>query len=311
MLERLLVVACLCGVTQAAAQAIYTWDDADGPHYTNDPSTIPPGARRRESKGDDVSVLRHGKAPAPRATGSAAPEAQPESGLKSQAAGGPVKVELTEVKVPLEEVDRQFIVKAVENAAASPQLAAWGGLSHSARVEVVSSSELAECAFGQAFGLDLVKLRSPKEVPHGALAMPYEDTMVHELAHLLENQRAGQSRPRWFAEGFANVVEGSSGYASAADVAWWTIARGGERPLSTAFSNAPAHVAYAIATAGVNQLVDQVGRDGILKMFKLRAQGASFEAAFRQVAGVSVREFEARFAERQRPLYHERAESPQ
>jgi hypothetical protein len=308
MLRRLSVLAVLGCAASTAGQTVYTWVDAEGEHYTDDPSAIPPGAHTREAKGGDVSVIKKGATPVVELSQPEEPEAPARAAPKRKAQAGPVTVELSAVKVALEPVDRQFIEAAVASSAASPLLSAWGGLTTSARVEVVSGAELSECAFGQAFGLDLVKLRSPKEVPMRGRALPYEKTMVHELAHLLEHQRASQARPRWFAEGFANVVADFGGYASADDVAWWTIAKGGPHPLATVFPQAPIHLAYALATAAVSALMELVGKDGILKMFELRAHGTSFDAAFSKVAGISVSDFEARFVERQRPLYHERAE---
>ena len=141
-------------------------------------------------------------------------------------------------------------------------------------------------------------------------SLPYADTAVHELAHLLEHHLAGMARPRWFAEGFASLVTGDTRQASLDDVAWWVIHEGGPRPLERMFAVRGAcvvHVAYAIAREALVYLVELVGEAGIKRMFDKRHAGASFEAAFRDVAGLGLDEFQAQFAQWLKPHYYERA----
>lgn len=42
---------------------------------------------------------------------------------------------------------------------------------------------------------------------------------IHELAHLIEHQVAGQIRPRWFTEGFPEYVCQQDPHASVEDMA--------------------------------------------------------------------------------------------
>jgi hypothetical protein len=67
------------------------------------------------------------------------------------------------------------------------------------------------------------------------------------------------------------------------------------------------HVAYAIARQALVFLVEKVGEAGIKRMFELRAGGATFEAAFKEVAELSVDEFQSQFTQWLRPHYYERA----
>jgi hypothetical protein len=105
------------------------------------------------------------------------------------------------------------------------------------------------------------------------------------------------------------MVAGDTRYASIDDIAWWVIHEGGERPLDRIFEKGkcPIHVAYAIARQSLVHLVTLVGEDGIKRMFEKRGAGATFEAAFADVASLSVGEFQTKFAQSLRPNYYDRA----
>lgn len=40
-----------------SSQVIYTWTDASGTHYTDDPSTAPKGAKLKRTEGEELSTL--------------------------------------------------------------------------------------------------------------------------------------------------------------------------------------------------------------------------------------------------------------
>lgn len=307
------VLTLLLGATHALAQPVYRWTDRTGQvHYTNDPSAVPPGARAETTDGDAVSEV--GASPAPLPKRSSKPEPTPSAPPEPSRRAGPVVVKLTKVEAAVSDVDREYIESAIRAGAASPKLAAWGGLVESVDVEIAVKSRMKGCdgdgAFGLAIGRSLVLLRAPADTFSYGFALNYETTVVHELAHALEHQRAGLGSPRWFAEGYAMFVSDGPTVASIEDVAWWVIQKGGERPLDAMFDGPgrpKTYLAYAIAKEALAFLVRVTGQAGVLKMFALRAEGARFDDAFTQVTKLSLAEFQKRFAESLEPHYYERA----
>jgi hypothetical protein len=327
----------LCAVVglwagHALAQTVYVWTGPDGEeHYTDDRATIPDAAKSRAKAlvgmGATTPQPPAPRAPAPAPTSpppvrppessvaeTLPPAAPPASPKANTATGGRPRVFLASVATEVSGVDLRYIEQCVAAASVSPRLAAWGGLTESVGVEIHARSVMrtsdGEDAFGRAVGLNLVWLQAPKDTRSFGFALPYEKTMLHELGHILEHQHAGQSRPRWFAEGFANYVADFPGYASPDAVAWWTIRHGGARPLEAAFSKAEVHLAYAMATEAVRFLVELITEAGLRRFFELRHSGTSFDAAFVRVVGFDVGEFQRRFIERVRPRYYDRAEAP-
>lgn len=304
---RFLVAALLCFSTAAAAQTIYRWTDKRGEvHYTDDPRKVPPGTKLETTEGEELMVVPAPPPRAPAPTKKASPALPPAPETQT----GPVEVRLTKVEVELTPEDRSYIEESLRGAAASPRLAAWGPLRQSVSVEITPASRMGVEAFGMAVGKNRVLLRAPKETRACGHPLPYEAAVVHELAHLLEHQVAGMARPRWFAEGFASYVASDDRQASLDDIAWWVIHEGGARPLDRMFSVPGAcdtRVAYAIARKALVFLVELVGEDGVKRMFEKRAAGAEFAASFRDVAGLTVEEFQTRFAQSLRPNYYERA----
>jgi hypothetical protein len=308
----------------ALGQELYRWVDAHGEeHFTDDAATVPRGARLKPlgepqavvhaSPGqaatpasDDATQVPQFETPAPARPGvpTVAPAPKPEA--------GPVVVRLARVSTPLTPVDREFIAQAIDAAAASAQLQAWGGLLRSVDAEVADAATLdagGEAAFGRAVSPTRVLLRDPSDVVHDGRPLDYEKTVLHELAHTLEMQRAGRIEQRWFSEGFANVVADFDGYASVDDVAFWVISRGGPTPLSAVFRHPQnLHVAYAVATHAVRLLVTEHGRDAVLDFFARRRRGEGFEEAFHQSFGERVPDFEARWVELLRPKWRQRAQ---
>lgn len=309
---RILLAALTCFGTAAAAQTIYRWTDKRGEvHYTDTPSTAPAGVKVETTEGEELMVVPAPTPPPALVVLPSAPRSARDAGAPTPPAQrGPVEVRLTRVEVELSPEDRRYIEEGLRAAAASPRLAAWGPLRQSVEVEIASAEHMKAEAFGMARGLNLMLLRAPKETRFCGRPLPYEAAAVHELAHLLEHQLAGQERPRWFAEGFATYVVGDDRQASLDDVAWWVIHEGGPRPLERMFADATTcqlSVAYATARRALVYLVGLIGEDGIKRMFEKRNAGAPFAAAFRDVASMSVEEFQTRFIESLRPHYYERA----
>lgn len=294
-------------VALALSQApIYRWTDKSGEvHYTDDLSTVPRGVKVESTTGNALSVV---PAPPPRrATPTTAPPVREVPRPAGQR--GAVEVTLTRVEVEVSESDLAFIKQGIASAAASPEVAFWGPLRESVEVQVVPVSRMGHEAFGLAVGNNLMLLRAPKETGAWGRVLPYERAGVHELAHLIEHQVAGQNRPRWFAEGFAQYVAKTDAYASREDAAYWVIHDGGTSPLTNAFG---AHgpqtwVAYGIALEAVRFLAKLVGDEGIKRTLALRGSGSSFDDAMATVLGYGIADFELRFIESLRPHYYDRA----
>lgn len=311
---RILLTAVLFLSTAAAAQTIYRWTDKRGEvHYTDDPSSLPAGAKLETTEGEELMVVPAAKVPPPSIARPASPRPTRDGGVPAVSPQtGPIEVRLTRVdpQVELSEVDRKYVEEALQGAAASARLAVWGPLRQSVEVEITPAHKLKDEIFGLALGPGRMWLRAPKETHSQGRALPYEAAAVHELAHCLEHQIAGAARPRWFAEGFASYVAGDDRQASLDDIAWWVIHEGGATPLDRMFGvpgACPTGVAYAIARRAVVYLVELVGEAGIKGMFARRAAGAPFAAAFRDVSNLTVEEFQTRFIESLKPNYYERA----
>lgn len=309
---RTLAAAILCLSTAASAQTIYRWTDKKGEvHYTDDRSTVPPGAKLETTEGEELMVVP-APPPAPNVPAAVIKKAErPAPPAPKKPQSGPVEVKLSAVNVPVSDPDRQYIEESLRAAAASPRLAAWGGLRESVDVEIATAQQMVGYAgtdaFGRAVGSHKMQLRAPQDVRSWGHALDYPGAALHELAHLLEHQVAGTNRPPWFAEGFASLVAGEV-RRPMDDIAWWVIHEGGEQPLEGLFNGkCNVGLAYAIAMQAVSYLVELVGEAGIKDMFEARAKGQAFEAAFAKVAGFSTLDFQARFIKSLRPSYYERA----
>lgn len=289
---------------------IYRWTDARGEvHYTDDASTIPRGAKVQTTDGEDVTVV-----PSPPPSTRAVTR-RAEAGLRRPeppvAQPGEVTVRITRYDVEVSDADREFIERSVREAAASPRLQTWGGLRRSVTGTVSPASFM---KIGEAFGLAAGTqfwLIGPGELRHhSGRAMKYPEAALHELGHLVEDQWARSHRPRWFAEGFACYVADTPMAATIDDIAAWVYTEGGATPLDRAFQpdgKCSVYLAYAIAHEALKFLVSLVGEPGIRQIFEARARGAPFDAAFLQVAHVSVSDFQRRFVDSLRPHYYERS----
>lgn len=289
------------------AQPMYRWTDRSGQvHYTDDLSTVPRGVKVESTDGQPVMVVTTPPTPARK---KAEPLATPRPARPSQS--GPVEVTLTKVETDLAAGELEYIKKSLASAAASPEVANWGPLRRSVEVHLVPSSSMSNVdAFGEASGETLMRLRTPRELSIFGRPLPYDRVAIHELAHLIEHQLAGQARPRWFAEGFAEYVCQQDPHASIEDMAWWVIHEGGARPLDRMFAREngfPSAVAYAVAKQALQFMASLVGDEGIKKVLQLRAQGQRFDAALTAVLGFPVDEFQTRFAASLKPHYYERA----
>lgn len=109
---------------------------------------------------------------------------------------------------------------------------------------------------------------------------------------------------------FACYVADVQRAATIDDVAAWVYTDGGATPLDRMFqpgAGCSPHLAYAIAHEALKFLVTVVGEPGIREMFAARERGATFDAAFLQVAHMSVTDFQRRFVDSLRPHYYERS----
>jgi hypothetical protein len=304
-----LIQVLLCAVL---SQAIYVYTDASGQtHYTDNLQSVPKGAKVKTTQGQALSVINADK-PAKGPESSRLPEATMVDGDETTVSTQPISVTLTEVKVPVSDVDLIYIQDSIASAAASPKLAQWGPLQESVKVEIRGAADMkaghVDSAFGLAIGKNLMYLRAPQDVVHRG-PLPYESCVLHELAHSIEHQKTNNSpRPDWFAEGFANFVSQGPVYASRSDMAWCALKKGTVHALGDAFENCQIPVAYALGTEAVNYLVTLVGQGGIEKMFAFRKKRISFEKAFEQVAKMSVDEFEKQFLKTLQTDFHEHAQ---
>lgn len=315
VLSRVLRVSLLLVVWACPALAqVYRWVDSHGePHFTDDRASIPKGAKVETTDGDELTEVSSDPLPTP-GRPKAGPAPRPSARPSPTTQTGPVEVTVTKVEVEVSDADLEFIKAEVAKAAASPAIARWGPLRRSVEVHVVPLSKLSVDAFGQAHGATVMELRAPRDAAVCGRPLPYDVVARHELAHLIEHQTAGQLRPRWFAEGFAQYVASPTDPMSAIeDVAWWVIQEGGDRPLETVFPRVRTGretIAYAVALAGVAFFVEQVGEAGLRRSLELREQGQSFQAAMESVLGCSLLEFQKRFKESLRPHFYERARAP-
>jgi hypothetical protein len=146
----------------------------------------------------------------------------------------------------------------------------------------------------------LFPTRSPV-YPHGSL----EDVLRHEIAHVLIARAAGgRPVPRWFHEGLATVAERPWGLRDRTRLVY-ELAIGprltlddidrlfeGDRGEQTR--------AYALANRFVRDLLSDHGNVVARDLLDRTADGVSFDEAFAQVTGRTLRSAEAAFWHRQR-----------
>lgn len=132
-----------------------------------------------------------------------------------------------------------------------------------------------------------------------------DDVLRHEIAHvLIRRASAGTSIPRWFNEGVAMLAERGWRFADESQFLY-QLALGSQASLAeidNLFSGGANDQtrAYALAGALVRDLFSRDHADGPGEILRLVRTGRAFEAAFRDVTGVTPLDAERRFWERQR-----------
>jgi hypothetical protein len=122
-------------------------------------------------------------------------------------------------------------------------------------------------------------------------------TLRHELAHVGLQRYVGPARtPRWFTEGYAQWAAGQWDW----DSAWrLRLALASQRapPLDSLTldwpsATADARIAYLLSASAVAYLVDRSGERGLQVFLDRWRQEQDFEAAFRNVYGRTMGQFE-------------------
>ena len=126
--------------------------------------------------------------------------------------------------------------------------------------------------------------------PHDSL----EVVLHHEVAHILAARAAGGGRlPRWFSEGLASVAERSWGIGNRSRFLWATAMAG--QPTVTALEGLfygdgqDAARAYIIAHAIVRDVIRRHGAAVVPRILSGVAVGATFDNAFIDATGTTVR----------------------
>jgi hypothetical protein len=304
---------------------VYVWTDSHGEqHYTDDLATVPKGVKVKTSEGEAVSVM-----PAPRATRPApvapAPTAAPPRPKRADETEAHPTLELRALPSSLKPGDDLVLQQAAATAQRSDRLAAMGGLRRTVFLEVLDRMEdvtrrgAPEWAGGFTTGPTQVYLLSYAIGTLCGRPRPWNEMTLHELAHAQLWQWAGSQQPRWFKEGYAMWVARQDPAASTADIAWWAVRFGGQRPLTTTWSapettTAPVAErsrvtdAYGVSCEGVRFLVERFGESALKAIITGMHEGAGFDEAFRAATGLTSEAFEQAFLEHLRPAFHERAE---
>ncbi|MFO7892189.1 MAG: hypothetical protein R6U63_00525 [Longimicrobiales bacterium] len=122
-------------------------------------------------------------------------------------------------------------------------------------------------------------------------------TLRHELAHVALQRYVGQARaPRWFTEGYAQWAAGEWEWESA-----WrlrlTFLGSDASPLDSLTLHWPvgewdARMAYLLSASAIAYLVDRSGERGLRIFLEQWRETQDFEAAFRDVYGLTLGQFE-------------------
>lgn len=122
-------------------------------------------------------------------------------------------------------------------------------------------------------------------------------TLRHELAHVALQRFVGPARtPRWFSEGYAQWAAGEWRW----DSAWqlrMAFVRADSPPLDSLTLQWPvgeseARLAYLLSASAVAYLVDRSGERGLRILLERWREEVDFDAAFRDVYGLTVGQFE-------------------
>ena len=176
------------------------------------------------------------------------------------------------------------VVLATESSAAARQVSPW----------------TAGFALGTSGVVVLFPARSPG-YPHNSL----EDVLRHEVAHVLIARATDNGPvPRWFNEGLAMAAERDWGLQDQTRLLYELVLGprttvGGIDRLFTGNRNDQIR-AYALAGAFVRDLRLRHGPSSPREVLTRMKRGVSFEAAFADVAGLTLAAAESEFWQRQR-----------
>lgn len=122
-------------------------------------------------------------------------------------------------------------------------------------------------------------------------------TLRHELAHVALQRYLGDARiPRWFSEGYAQWASGEWRW----DSAWqlrMAFVRSDSPPLDSLtlrwpMAEAEARLAYLLSASAIAYLVERSGERGVRILLDRWREHLDFDAAFRDVYGLTIGQFE-------------------
>lgn len=122
-------------------------------------------------------------------------------------------------------------------------------------------------------------------------------TLRHELAHVALQRFVGPARtPRWFSEGYAQWAAGEWRWESAWQLRM-AFVREDSPPLDSLTLQWPvgesqARLAYLLSASAIAYLVDRSGERGLRIFLERWREQVDFDAAFRDVYGLTVGQFE-------------------
>lgn len=122
-------------------------------------------------------------------------------------------------------------------------------------------------------------------------------TLRHELAHVALQRFLGTARiPRWFSEGYAQWASGEWRWESAWQLRM-AFVRSDSPPLDSLtldwpMAEAEARLAYLLSASAIAYLVERSGERGVRIFLERWRQDVDFDAAFRQVYGLTISQFE-------------------
>ncbi len=138
--------------------------------------------------------------------------------------------------------------------------------------------------------------------------VPLSILTAHELAHILiDAASGGHGMPRWFNEGFAQVLSGESriGYSSRlARAALADRLMGLPRVDGVlGFSVAEAELAYAESHAAAQSLLDRYGWEVVRNMLFMVGSGSQFDRAFLESSGTEYEVWQSEWLESAQQRY--------
>lgn len=126
-------------------------------------------------------------------------------------------------------------------------------------------------------------------------------TLRHELAHLALDEATGGRAPRWLQEGYAQLAAGDWDWEQAWRLRAVLLQEGGDllHRLALDFPDRerPARTAYLLSYTAVQELARRGGERALSSFFGRLQEGATVDAAMRDVYGISLSQFEKQWRE--------------